>query len=220
MEEASICTISYWNERKEKGEDPSRKERLPPAHKMHLQSHLKWDNFQVPDKGEHPDCNQFGYIPCPLCSRRLYGHGWRKRYLEKEKEVFVSIWIHGKRCPDCRKTYTIIPEGMGAVVQYPLDRIKEVLAYISEHGHCSKSLLIPSQTQKRWWRNFTARVKAATGMFPCRKETDEALRSLTALSTLPVGWIEVRDSAFLRGLATRRTRFNHMLYLLHPRAPC
>ena len=140
--------------------------------------------------------------------------------MDREKGVFVSIWIHRKRCPFCRKTFTIIPEGMGAVVQYPLDRIKEVLAYISEHGHCSKSLLIPSQTQKRWWRNFTARVKAATGMFPGRKETDEAIRSLTALSTLPVGWIEVRDSAFLRGLATRRTRFNHMLYLLHPRAPC
>ena len=72
-----------------------------PLHtKMHLQTHLKWNIFQVSDEGEHPDCDQFGYIPCPLCSRRLYGHGWRKRYLEKEKEVFVSIWIHRKRCPD------------------------------------------------------------------------------------------------------------------------
>ena len=118
---------------------------------MHLQTHLKWNIFQVSDEGEHPDCDQFGYIPCPYCSRRLYGHGWRKRHLEKEKGVFVSIWIHRKRCPDCRKTYTIIPEGMGAVVQYPLDRIREALAYISEHGHCSKSLRIPSPTQKRWW---------------------------------------------------------------------
>ena len=116
---------------------------------MHLQTHLKWNIFQVSDEGEHPDCDQFGYIPCPYCSRRLYGHGWRKRHLEKEKGVFVSIWIHRKRCPFCRKTYTIIPEGMGAVVQYPLDRIREALAYISEHGHCSKSLRIPSPTQKR-----------------------------------------------------------------------
>ena len=187
---------------------------------MHLQTHLKWNIFQVSDEVEHPDCDQFGYIPCPYCSRRLYGHGWRKRHLEKEKGVFVSIWIHRKRCPDCRKTYTIIPEGMGAVVQYPLDRIREALAYISEHGHCSKSLRIPSPTQKRWWLNFTARVKAATGMFPGRKETEEAIKNLTPLSTLPVGWLEVKDSAILRGLATRRTKFNHMLYLLQPRAPC
>ena len=43
------------------------------------------------DEGELPDCAQFGYIPCPLCSRRLYGHGWRKRHLEKEyREVLAE----------------------------------------------------------------------------------------------------------------------------------
>ena len=74
-----------------------------------------------------------------------------------------------------------------------------------------------------FWLNsvvFNTRVKAATGMFPGRKETEEAIKNLTPLSTLPVGWLEVKDSAILRGLATRRTKFNHMLYLLQPRAPC
>ena len=58
---------------------------------MHLKTHLKWNIFQVSDEGEHPDCAQFGYIPCTLCSRRLYGHGWRKRHLEKEyREVLAE----------------------------------------------------------------------------------------------------------------------------------
>ena len=56
-------------------------------------------------------------------------------------------------------------------------------------------------------------------MFPGRKETDEAIKNLTPLSTLPIGWIEVKDSAILRGLATHRTKFNLMLYLFQPRAP-
>ena len=58
---------------------------------MHLKTHLKWNIFQVSDEGELPDCAQFGYIPCPLCSRRLYGHGRRKRHLEKEyREVLAE----------------------------------------------------------------------------------------------------------------------------------
>ena len=51
------------------------------------------------------------------------------------------------------------------------------------------------------------------------KQATKAIKNLTPLSTLPIGWIEVKDSAILRGLATHRTKFNHMLYLLQPRAP-
>ena len=51
------------------------------------------------------------------------------------------------------------------------------------------------------------------------KQATKAIKNLTPLSTLPIGWIEVKDSAILRGLATHRTKSNHMLYLLQPRAP-
>ena len=51
------------------------------------------------------------------------------------------------------------------------------------------------------------------------KQATKAIKNLTPLSTLPIGWIEVKDSAILRGLATHRTKFNHMLYLLQLRAP-
>ena len=51
------------------------------------------------------------------------------------------------------------------------------------------------------------------------KQATKAIKNLTQLSTLPIGWIEVKNSAILRDLATHRTKFNHMLYLLQPRAP-
>lgn len=180
---------------------------------MLLQIRLNWDFLQV-KKGEgHPDCDVFGYMTCPVCSRHLHGHGWRKRHLEEEGGRFILVWVHRKKCPGCGMTCTLIPEGMAAVSQYTLGRIREALYYRSSHGHCTKKLQIPVTTQKRWWRNFTVRVRAAFGMFPTPQETGCAIGGITPLSTLPLGWIETKDSGDLKVLLTRLRHPHHIMFL-------
>ena len=109
-----------------------------------------WRLLQVANGEGHPDSTIFGYMTCPFCAYHLHGHGWRTRYLEGEPERFIQVWIHRKKCPHCRRTYTLIPEGMAAIAQYPITRIAEALAYRHAEGHCSLSLRIPPATQRRW----------------------------------------------------------------------
>lgn len=178
-----------------------------------------WRLLQVGNGEEHPDEGIFGYMTCPCCSSHLHGHGWRKRHLEKEPGRFIQVWIHRKRCPHCRRTYTLIPEGMAAIAQYPLERIREALCYRAVHGNCTVRLHIPTRTQKRWWRNFMLRTKASSGMFPSDAAIADAARDPTPLSTLPLGWIAVNDPAELRSLAACSGPSHHIMLLPRHQTP-
>lgn len=180
---------------------------------MLLKVDLNWKLLQVVSGEEHPDCDAFGYITCPFCSSHLQGHGWRQRHLESGPRAFILVWVHRKRCPRCGRTYTLIPEGMAAVAQYPLERIGEALSYRHRIGHCSKSLGIPVPTQKRWWRRFTARLRAERGMFPAEAEAAEAACDPTPLSVAPIGWMLITDRANLRSLQTRCGPPHHIMLL-------
>ena len=174
-----------------------------------------WELLQVEKEEEHPDCGIFGYMACPVCGSHLHGHGWRRRYLEKEWGEFIRVWVHRKRCPHCRRTYTLIAEGMSAKAQYTIDRIRDALSTRQEGHRSSSGLGIPLRTQKLWWRNFMRRTKAEVGMTPTAGEISAAIAAADPITVLPLSYSRASESA-IRGVTGRRCGGpHHIMYLPH-----
>lgn len=47
-------------------------------------------------------------VTCPCCGRRLWKHGRYQRTVHTKRKSYV-ITILRWRCPDCRKTYSLVP---------------------------------------------------------------------------------------------------------------
>jgi hypothetical protein len=87
---------------------------------------------------------------CPGCDgRRLWGHGYVRRYFEGCSE---GIWIKRYRCPDCRAVHTLRPQGFYRGFFYSRFSILIALLHKLIHNRWSKSL--SRQVQQYWWRGF------------------------------------------------------------------
>ena len=87
---------------------------------------------------------------CPRCEgRRLWGHGYVRRYFEGWIE---GIWIKRYRCPDCRAVHTLRPERFYRGFHYSvLTILLSVLTKVAE-GRFLKCL--SRQVQQYWYKGF------------------------------------------------------------------
>jgi len=74
------------------------------------------------ERGRGNDCPD--YECCPQCKARtrLYRHGWYYRTVI-EGDDCLRIPIRRLRCPDCRKSFSVLPDFLLPYYQVPLYRI-------------------------------------------------------------------------------------------------
>ena len=85
---------------------------------------------------------------CPGCGgRRLWGHGYVRRYFEGWSE---GIWIKRYRYPDCGTVYTLKPQKFYWGFFYSCLSIQLALLHKLIHNRWSEGL--SRQVQQYWWR--------------------------------------------------------------------
>lgn len=117
--------------------------------------------FLASNGRKHPRHEEIEVPLCPVCKHKLYGHGWRLRNLYHGEE-WITIWVHRCLCPECRKTFTVLPKEAAAFEAYGLEVTIRVLKAIEAKGGIdySKKSLVPVNVQKHWWKNFTLRRRS------------------------------------------------------------
>lgn len=121
----------------------------------HAVSSLK---IQVTKSGKPPDCSIFGIMYCICCGHKLHGHGWRLRYYIDVHGVAIRIWIHRKRCPECKMTYTILPKWVHIFKIYCVETIRNVLEAAARTGHLGNHQPVSRPLQRIWKRQFVQRA--------------------------------------------------------------
>jgi hypothetical protein len=87
---------------------------------------------------------------CPRCEgRRLWGHGYVRRYFEGWTE---GIWIKRYRCPDCRAVHTCRPLEFYRGFQY--SRLSILLSLLSRIIHNRWLKCFSRQVQQYWWKGL------------------------------------------------------------------
>ena len=87
---------------------------------------------------------------CPRCEgRRLWGHGYVRRYFEGWSE---RIWIKRYRCPDCRAVHTLRPERFYKGFYYSTWTILASILNRIVHNRWLRCL--SRQVQQYWWRGL------------------------------------------------------------------
>lgn len=87
---------------------------------------------------------------CPRCEgRRLWGHGYVRRYFEGWCE---GIWIKRYRCPDCRAIHTLRPERFYKGFYYSMWTILPSILNRMVHSRYLKCL--SRQAQQYWWKGL------------------------------------------------------------------
>lgn len=109
---------------------------------------------QVQKEGKAPEAKEYKGQTCPICGHKMYGHGWRKRYLADKNKESILIWVRRIYCPECKKTGTIIPRFVHALKQYSLRVIKELLAYRIKKGHKDSKSRVSRYLQEIWWKQY------------------------------------------------------------------
>jgi hypothetical protein len=87
---------------------------------------------------------------CLSCSsRRIWGHGYVRRYFENFVE---PLWVKRFRCPECGTVYTLRPDLFFKGFRYSLITIILSLIHkITDHRFLSS---ISRQMQQYWYRGF------------------------------------------------------------------
>ena len=131
--------------------------------------------FLASNGRKHPEHEEIEVPLCPVCKHKLYGHGWRLRNLYHGDE-WIIIWVHRCLCPECSKTFTVLPAEASAFEAYGLEVIIRVLKAIEARGRLdySKKAPVPINVKKHWWKNFTRRRRT----LPPDAGFEESLRSL------------------------------------------
>lgn len=87
---------------------------------------------------------------CPRCEgRRLWGHGYVRRYFEGWIE---GIWIKRYRCPDCGAVHTLRPERFYKGFYYSILTI--LLSLLNRIVHSRYLKCLSRQVQQYWWRGL------------------------------------------------------------------
>jgi hypothetical protein len=87
---------------------------------------------------------------CPRCAgRRLWGHGYVRRYFEGWSE---GIWLKRYRCPDCRAVHILRPERFYRGFYYSILTI--LLSLLSRIIHNRWLKCLSRQVQQYWWRGL------------------------------------------------------------------
>lgn len=116
---------------------------------------------------------------CPACqSRRLWGHGYVRRYFEGWSE---GIWIKRYRCPECRAVHTLRPEGFYKGFYYRTWTILLSLLNRIIHGDWVRGL--SRQVQQYWWRGLR---KQASRFHNVKVPDRVTLRQILAEGIIPV----------------------------------
>ncbi len=120
---------------------------------MLLEIDINIENIQVEEESSHPpDFTILGKFTCPLCGLTLHGHGWRKRYYIDVDFLVLQIWVHRKICPNCRITFTLLPNWVHTLKQYSVLLIKRVLEFKIEHNYFSSRFRVAKFIQKKWYK--------------------------------------------------------------------
>ena len=116
---------------------------------------------------------------CPRCQgRRLWGHGYVRRYFEGWIE---GIWIKRYRCPDCRAVHTLRPERFYKGFHYSVSTILLSVFNKIVEGRWLKCL--SRQVQQYWYKGL--RFQACR--YSNRMDPDiEVLRELFNRAVIPV----------------------------------
>lgn len=117
--------------------------------------------------------------PTPGCgSRRLWGHGYVRRYFE---EYFQPFWVKRYRCPECEAVHTLRPRTFYKRFWYSALTILVSLLNKIIYGRWLRCL--SRQVQQYWFKGF---------LFQCSRRSTtrspplEALRRLLLLKLIPV----------------------------------
>jgi len=116
---------------------------------------------------------------CPACqSRRLWGHGYVRRYFEC---CSGGVWIKRYRCPDCRSVHTLRPEGFYKGFYYSVLTILLSLFNRILHNRWLKCL--SRQVQQYWWRGLR---RQASRVHNVKVPDSHTLRQLLRKDIIPV----------------------------------
>lgn len=83
--------------------------------------------FKYLTRGGHPDCNQFGYIPCPKCCPKC-GSVQTIRYGK------TNTGLIGFRCKDCGGTFNIITGTIFDQRKISVSQWLDFMVMVIEHG--------------------------------------------------------------------------------------
>lgn len=87
---------------------------------------------------------------CPSCqSRRLWGHGYVRRYFEG---FTFGLWMKRYRCPDCGAVHTLRPEGFYRGFHY--SRLTILLSLLNKVLRNQWLRCLQRQTQQYWFRGL------------------------------------------------------------------
>lgn len=116
---------------------------------------------------------------CPRCKgRRLWGHGYVRRYFEG---FIQGVWIKRYRCPDCRAVHTLRPQEYYRGFHYSgLTILFSLLNKIVE-GRWLKCFSY--QVQQYWYKGFCFQACRRSN----RKAPDiEVIKELFSQNIIPV----------------------------------
>ena len=69
------------------------------------------------------------------------------------------MWVHRKRCPKCRHTYTLIPQFVHVLKTYDNETIVNVLEHKIQTKKFGFSDLVSPKLQRIWFKQFITRCK-------------------------------------------------------------
>lgn len=127
---------------------------------MLFNSAISLDKAQYVEGKERPGYSDSQRFFCPVCKRKMHGHGWRLRYCCDKEGESILIWIHRLICPECRRTATVLPHFVHVLKVYSLRTIRETIRYIREYGS-KKRCGISRNLQGKWWASYL--LKRACG---------------------------------------------------------
>lgn len=127
---------------------------------MLFNSDISLDKAQYIKGRERPGYSDPRRFSCPVCNRKMHGHGWRLRYCCDKEGESIQIWVHRLICPECRRTATVLPSFVHALKVYSLRIIREAIRRIRETGRKRRSI-IGRNLQGKWWASYL--LKRACG---------------------------------------------------------
>lgn len=102
--------------------------------------------------------------PCPLCGRETHRHGKYKRTVYSACSAFI-IFIFRRFCPDCNKTFSLIPSFLKPYARFLNDfRLRIILSHVIDNvpinqvpstTATTEEFRISITTFRRWLKRLT-----------------------------------------------------------------
>lgn len=147
---------------------------------------------------------------CLECGILLYNHDWRDRYVIDEFGRTFLIKIQRKRCPKCKRTYTILPAGVHAFKQHAIKVIADVIDSFLEYCKFLSVLFlfVDRKLKAKWVKDFLNRYRKTNQTHDTPEKVER-----TPYFAAPKRLIVAKDREEVLDAIKRSTGFHH-LYLI------